>query len=61
MEIGGLQFKASPWKNLSNPYSINKLDVVVHAYNPSYLGGRGRKIVIKDSLGKSTRCYLKTK
>jgi hypothetical protein len=31
--------------------------MVVHAYNPSYLGGRGRRIVLQGCLGKSVILY----
>jgi hypothetical protein len=29
------------------------------AYNPSYSGGRGRRMEVQSQLGKSTRPYLK--
>jgi hypothetical protein len=32
---------------------------VVHAYNPGYSGGEGKKISAKASLGKSATVYLK--
>jgi hypothetical protein len=39
-----------------------KMDVVVHACNPSYLGGRGRKISnLRPACAKVTRPYLKNK
>jgi hypothetical protein len=33
--------------------------IVVHAYNPGYSGGEGKKISAKASLGKSATVYLK--
>jgi hypothetical protein len=35
--------------------------MVVHVYNPNYLGGRGRRIKYEAGPGKSTRLYLKNK
>jgi hypothetical protein len=35
--------------------------VVVHTCNPSYSGGRGRKIGSRPSAAKNTRPYLKKK
>jgi hypothetical protein len=38
------------------------MDIVAHAYNPSYWGGRGRRMEVKVSLNKkSMRLYLKNK
>jgi hypothetical protein len=30
-----------------------------HAYNPSYAGARGRRIMVRGYLGKNKRPYLK--
>jgi hypothetical protein len=46
------------------PYCSRKtfgLGVVMHTYNPSYLGGRYRRIMFWRPMGKSTRPYLKNK
>jgi hypothetical protein len=32
---------------VTQPYLTNKWGIVVHIYNPSYLGGRGRKIPVQ--------------
>jgi hypothetical protein len=49
-----LQFEASLGKK-SDPILMNKLGMVVHSYNSSYVGGIGRIVV----QGKSRRLYLK--
>jgi hypothetical protein len=38
-----------------------KPDIVVYTYNPSYLGGRGSRILVEASWDKSTRPFLKNK
>jgi hypothetical protein len=43
--IGRSQFEASMGKKLARPCLKNKPGVVVHTYNPSYLGGGGRIVV----------------
>jgi hypothetical protein len=38
------------------------MDIVVHTCNPSYLGGRDRRIVsLRPTLAKFARPYLKNK
>jgi hypothetical protein len=38
------------------------LGIVVNAYNPSYSGGRGKRIInSRPALAKLVRSYLKTK
>jgi hypothetical protein len=58
---GGLRFEASLGKKLGRPYLKNKLSVVVDACYPSYLGGRGWKIVVQDQAGQLARPYLRNK
>jgi hypothetical protein len=57
----GSRFKANPGKNLGRPqYQQTKQGMVVHAYNPKYVGGISRKIVVQgQSREISTRPYLK--
>jgi hypothetical protein len=38
-----------------------KPGIMGHVYTPSYSGGRGRKIEVYVSLGKSLRPYLNNK
>jgi hypothetical protein len=38
-EISGIWFRASPSKKLGRSHPINNLGVVVHACDPSYVGG----------------------
>jgi hypothetical protein len=33
-------------KNNNHPKNVRRLSLVVHAYNPSYLGGRDRRISV---------------
>jgi hypothetical protein len=33
--------------------------MVAYIYNPSYVEGRGRRVLPKDNSGKSERSYLK--
>jgi hypothetical protein len=44
--ILGLRLALVKSKKLGRLYPKNKLSVVVHVCNPSYLGGRGRKIAV---------------
>jgi hypothetical protein len=53
-EIGVLWFEARSWLRIK-PCLKNKLGMVVHICNPSYSGGRGRRI----GLGKNARSCQK--
>jgi hypothetical protein len=45
--LGRSRFKASPGKTVSKTStSTNKLGMVVHTYNPSYIGGIDRRITV---------------
>jgi hypothetical protein len=45
-----------------NKKKINQLSVVVHGYNPSYLGGRGRRILSsRPAWAKLVVHFLKSK
>jgi hypothetical protein len=46
-------------KKKSRPCLKNKLNEVVHTYNPSYSGGKGRMIAVQHQPWKSARPYLK--
>jgi hypothetical protein len=55
------KLEKAPKSGFAKIYSKKKLGVV-HACNPSCLGGRARRIMVKTSLGKvSGRPYLKNK
>jgi hypothetical protein len=46
--LGGSQFSASLGKKVTNtPVSTNKPGIGVHACNPSYSGGIGRRITVQ--------------
>jgi hypothetical protein len=57
-ELGGSWFQASPGqkkKSQRDPISKNKPGMAVHAYNPNYSGGTGRKIKsLRPAPGKNT-------
>jgi hypothetical protein len=42
-----LWFKASPGKGLARPYLDQQAEVELHACDPSYKGGIGRRIVVQ--------------
>jgi hypothetical protein len=42
-------------KCLQDPISINRPDVVVHAHQPSYMGGINKRIMVLTDLGKNKR------
>jgi hypothetical protein len=46
-EVGGPQFDISQGKMLIRSYLKNKLGVVDHTCNPSYVGGRDRRIMVQ--------------
>jgi hypothetical protein len=35
------------------PISTNKLDIMVYAYNPGYVGGIGRRIIVRPAWTKT--------
>jgi hypothetical protein len=39
-------------QKLARPYLKNKLYMVTHVYNPSYLGGGGRRTVVRSWSGE---------
>jgi hypothetical protein len=46
--LGGSQFKVKLGKKGSEiPISINKPGIEAHTYHPSYLGGMGRRMVVR--------------
>jgi hypothetical protein len=47
VDIGGLWFEASPCKKLVRHYLKNKLGMVADVYRSSYVGGEGRRIVVR--------------
>jgi hypothetical protein len=45
-EVGGMLFDVSMYKKFLRPYLKNKLGVVVYICHPSYVVGRGRRIMV---------------
>jgi hypothetical protein len=52
IETEGSQLQASPCNKLLRLYFKYKPSVVIHAFTPSYSGGRGRRIWSKASQAK---------
>jgi hypothetical protein len=52
-EIGRIMVKTSLGKK-QDPFSTNKLGVVVHVFNPSYTGGTNKKIPGQAGQGKKS-------
>jgi hypothetical protein len=51
----------SPGKKLVRSYLKNKIGLLWHTYNSSYMGGRNRRILSEASPAKNLRPYLKNK
>jgi hypothetical protein len=56
-----LQFEATLGKKVSEiPISTSRLIIVVYCYNPSYMGGIGKRLTVQDwPWEKSTTLHLK--
>jgi hypothetical protein len=48
-------------KSYQDPISTNKPGKVMHAWNPSYMGDVGRRIVVQCWLGKNHKILSKKK
>jgi hypothetical protein len=57
-KTGGYDLRLA-WEKVSNILSQKQPSMVASTCNPSYLGDRGRKIVVRGWQGKSMRPYLK--
>jgi hypothetical protein len=52
-KIQRILFQGQPGKKLPRlPISTNKLGIVVHLYNPSYMGGVSRRIAVRGWPGR---------
>jgi hypothetical protein len=61
IEIGRSGLEATLAKSLQDPISTNKLGMVVHPCNPSYVECINRRTEVLINLGKNIRPYLKMK
>jgi hypothetical protein len=61
VEIRKIEVQDQPWQKLVRPH-LNKLDMVVHIYNSSYMGGiSSRTAVLGWYRAKIIRPHLKNK
>jgi hypothetical protein len=60
VEIRRIAVQGQPGQRVSEtPISTEKLNVLINFYNPSYMGGIRKMIMIQSGPGKSTRPYPK--